>query len=107
MEFNWYYFSRRGRIQGNPRVETFITFLSDINDYLKKLRYPIECLQQRMQKVENNLVEMESVLAVWDRLPLFERKESKKDTVFCLDERADRISRRYADIETASTRIQA
>lgn len=76
-------------------------------EYLKKLRNPIECLQQRMQKVEDNINEMRSVLGVWDRLPLFERKESKKDTVFCLDERAERISRRYADIENAATRIQA
>ena len=76
-------------------------------EYLKKLRTPIECLQERMQKVEINFQEMRVVLGVWDRLPLFERKESKKDTVFCLDERADRISRRYAEIETAATRIQA
>lgn len=76
-------------------------------EYLKKIRNPIECLQQRMQKVEENVKEMSSVLGVWDKLPLFERKESKKDTVFCLEERADRIYRRYTDIENASTRIQA
>lgn len=76
-------------------------------EYLKKIRNPIECLQQRMQKVEENVKEMSSFLGVWDKLPLFERKESKKDTVFCLEERADRISRRYTDIENASTRIQA
>lgn len=81
--------------------------ISDIMEYLKKLRTPIECLQERMQKVEVNVQEMRTVLGIWDRLPLFERKESKKDTVFCLDERADRIFRRYADIEKAATRIQA
>lgn len=75
-------------------------------EYLKKLRNPIECLQQRMEKVENNAQEMKMMLGIWDRLPLFERKESKKDTVFCLDERADRIARRYAEIENAATRIQ-
>lgn len=76
-------------------------------EYLKKLRTPIECLQQRMQKVEDNMQEMRTALGVWDKLPLFERKESKKDTVFCLDERGDRISRRYADISNAATRIQS
>lgn len=76
-------------------------------EYLKKLRNPIECLQQRMQKVENNFQEMQVVLGIWDKLPLFERKESKKDTVFCLDERADRIARRYSEIGNAATRIQA
>lgn len=84
----------------------FSNLLTDIMEYLKKLRYPIECLQQRMQKVQNNLYEMKAVLGVWDKLPLFERKESKKDTVFCLDERVDRITRRYAEIEHASVRVQ-
>ncbi|XP_059610636.1 dynein beta chain, ciliary isoform X2 [Phlebotomus argentipes] len=78
----------------------------NIMDYLTKLRTPVECLQQRMQNIQKNLAEMRQILGAWSRLPLFERKDGKKDTVLCLDERSDRIAKRYADIEAASTKIQ-
>lgn len=71
-------------------------------EYLLELRNPVECLQIRMQKTQRNLNEIKSLLSQWIKIPLFERKDNKKDSALCLDERIDRITKRYADIETTS-----
>lgn len=73
-----------------------------ITDYLVELRKPVERLQGRMQKTHQNLSEIRSIMSTWAKIPLFERKDGKKDSVLCLDERTDRITKRYADIESAS-----
>ena len=39
------------------------------------------------------------------RQPLFERREGKKDGVLCLEERDERITKRYSDIKKASDQI--
>ena len=77
----------------------------DIMDYLQKLRAPVECLQNRMQKIQNNLLEIRNIMTAWAKLPLFERKDGKKDAVLCLEERHDRINKRYSEIRVASEKI--
>lgn len=71
-------------------------------EYLMELRKPVERLQIRMQKTQLNLAEIRRQMSVWIKMPLFERKDSKKDAVLCLDERVDRITKRYAEIKEAS-----
>lgn len=70
------------------------------------LRKPAEKLQIRMQQTQRNLNEIKSIMSAWTKAPLFERKDSKKDSVLCMEERNDRIARRYAEMETASTMVQ-
>lgn len=74
-------------------------------DYLQKLRQPVENLQNRMQLIQNNLLEIKSLMSTWAKQPLFERKDGKKDTVLCLEERHDRITKRYSDIEAGASKI--
>lgn len=74
-------------------------------DYLQELRKPVERLQARMQKTQSNLAQIRSVMSAWTKIPLFERKDCKKEAVLCLDERSDRITRRYADIREASKTV--
>lgn len=75
---------------------------SGIMDYLLELRKPVERLQARMHRTHQNLNEIKTIMSAWVKMPLFERKDGKKDSVLCLDERSERISKRYADIEAAS-----
>lgn len=72
-------------------------------DYLQELRKPVERLQIRMQNTQSNLTQIRTVMSAWAKIPLFERKDGKKDAVLCLDERCDRITKRYADIKDASS----
>lgn len=79
--------------------------IADIMEYLMALREPVERLQIRMQQTQRNLSEIKTIMSAWAKTPLFERKESKKDSVLCMEERNDRIARRYAEMEAASTMV--
>lgn len=71
-----------------------------------KLREPVERLQIRMQKTQDNLNEIERITSTWVKQPLFERKDGKKDSVLCLSERPSRVAKRYGEIEIASNTVQ-
>jgi dynein heavy chain, axonemal len=74
-------------------------------DFCHEIRRPVESLQQRTLVIQANLREIKIIMATWAKLPLFERKDGRKDTVLCLDERVDRKTKRYAEIETAAVKI--
>lgn len=75
--------------------------------YLTAVRQPVEQLQARMQRTQLNLAQIRSTMSAWAKVPLFERKDGKKDAVLCLEERTDRIQRRYSEIREASTTVHA
>lgn len=83
----------------------FLALQLDIMEYLKNLRDPVERLQVRMQKTQFNLSEIERITSQWVKQPLFERKDGKKDSVLCLNERSNRVAKRYSEIEMASTTV--
>nr|NP_001262793.1 dynein heavy chain at 93AB, isoform C [Drosophila melanogaster]AGB96173.1 dynein heavy chain at 93AB, isoform C [Drosophila melanogaster] len=78
---------------------------SDILSYLDKLRKPVAALQNRMDHTQGNLRQIRKIMGVWAKQPLFERRDCKKDTVLSIDERPDRTSKRYAEIQAASIEI--
>lgn len=76
-------------------------------DYLIELRNPVQNLQTRVRHTQNNLQTIKNLMISWTKVPLFERKDGKKDTVLSLDERYDRITKRYNDIESAAVKIHS
>lgn len=82
----------------------YVSVLAIMN-YLDELRRPVEHLQLRMHRTHQNLNRIRAIMSTWAKQPLFERKDGKKDTVLCLDERNDRISKRYAEVRGASDLI--
>lgn len=70
------------------------------------MREPVERLQIRMQKTQDNLREIERITSTYVKQPLFERKDGKKDSVLCLTEGPSRAAKRYADIEIDSNTVQ-
>lgn len=85
--------------------DRFFSINLDILEYLIKLRQPVERLQVRMQKTQFNLSEIKRITSMWVKQPLFERKDGKKDSVLCLNERLSRVAKRYGEIEVASNTI--
>lgn len=67
----------------------------------------MERLQIRMQQTQFNLSEIKRITASWIKQPLFERKDGKKDSVLCLNERTSRVAKRYAEIENASNVVHS
>lgn len=70
-----------------------------------KLHTLVGNLQQHLQKSQENLAEIKNILVPFARQPLFERKDGKKDTVLCIEEREERIAKRYGDILKTSENI--
>lgn len=70
-----------------------------------KLHDLVGNLQQHLQKSQDNLLEIKNVLIPFARQPLFERKDGKRNTVLCIDERDERKMKRYNDIKQATDRI--
>ena len=51
-------------------------------------------LEQRVQKSKDNVEEIQKIMATWDHLPLFERKEVKHECLLNLDDREERLTKR-------------
>lgn len=62
-------------------------------------------MHERMRKVQKNLSDIRSIMTSWAKAPLFVRKDGKKDTVLCIEERAERTKTRYNEIENVAKRV--
>ncbi|XP_077291064.1 dynein heavy chain at 93AB [Arctopsyche grandis] len=78
----------------------------DLWNYLQDLHTLVGSMQKRLQKTQDNLKEIRTIMSSWCKVPVFERKQSKKDTTLCLEEKQERITKRYAAIKEASSIIQ-
>ncbi|KAG5897820.1 hypothetical protein JTB14_011820 [Gonioctena quinquepunctata] len=77
----------------------------DLWDYMSKLHSLVGSLQKNIQKCQDNLNEIKQILVPFARQPLFERKDGRKDTVLCIEERGERLEKRYSDIRSAAETI--
>lgn len=65
-------------------------------------------LEQRVQKAKDNVENITKLMKTWDKMPLFERKkDTKTDHMLSLDDRNDRINKRYNEIKEVGTKIHA
>ena len=62
-------------------------------------------LEVRVQKAKDNVEEIQKIMTTWTKQPMFERKEEKNDTLLNLDDRTERINKRYGEVKTAGEKI--
>lgn len=74
-------------------------------EYIEKTRDLVHDLEIRVQKAKDNVEEIQKIMTTWSKQPLFERKEDKHDTLLNLDDRADRINKRYLEVKVAGDKI--
>ncbi|KAL9897380.1 dynein heavy chain at 93AB [Glossina fuscipes fuscipes] len=86
-------------------IQELVWISEDITSYLDKLRQPVAALQNRVNLTQGNLKRIRRIMSAWVKQPLFERRDGKKDSVLCIDERPDRTAKRYAEIQSASDEI--
>ncbi|XP_045488493.1 dynein beta chain, ciliary [Pieris rapae] len=79
---------------------------NDLWNYLQELHKLVGSLYDRMSRIQDNLKEIKAVLKTWSTQPLFERKEGKKDTLLNLEDRKERTTKRYSDIQTSAACIK-
>lgn len=71
-----------------------------------KLHALVGNLQQHLQKSQENLTEIKNILIPFARQSLFERKDGKKNTLLNIEDRAERIAKKYEDIKQAAEKIR-
>lgn len=72
---------------------------------MTKLHALVGNLQQHLQKSQDNINEIKNILKPYARKPLFERKDGRRDTVLCVDERGERTVKRYAEMKNIAKQI--
>ncbi|XP_064179132.1 dynein heavy chain 9, axonemal [Anguilla rostrata] len=88
-------------------AEEAINWRSDgIWDYIQQVRDAVHDLESRLQRTKDNVGEIQNIMKTWVS-PLFERKEGKKDTLLNLDDRPERLEKRYSHIRDSGNRIHS
>ena len=71
------------------------------------VRTQVHDLEVRTQQCKDNVAEIVNIMATWKSTPLFERSDAKHDSLLKLDDRTERLQKRYAEIEKAGEKIHA
>ncbi|XP_077869744.1 dynein beta chain, ciliary-like [Saccoglossus kowalevskii] len=77
-----------------------------IKEYIHETKDLVKDLQKRVESAKFNVDRIKKIMAEWSKTPLFERKELKDSALLGLDDRVDRIKKRYADIEADGEKIR-
>uniref|UniRef100_H2YYB5 AAA+ ATPase domain-containing protein n=1 Tax=Ciona savignyi TaxID=51511 RepID=H2YYB5_CIOSA len=89
------------------KAEKELCWKSDgVWEYIEQTRDQVHDLELRVQKAKDNVVKINKIMSEWV-LPVFERKENKKDALLNLDDREDRLSKRYAIIQECANKVHA
>ncbi|XP_077110730.1 dynein axonemal heavy chain 9 isoform X2 [Ranitomeya variabilis] len=73
-------------------------------DYIQQVRDSVHDLERRVQKARDNVEEILAIMKTWV-LPIFERKDGKRETLLNLDDRSERLEKRYNLIRESGTKI--
>uniref|UniRef100_F7AU91 AAA+ ATPase domain-containing protein n=1 Tax=Ciona intestinalis TaxID=7719 RepID=F7AU91_CIOIN len=89
------------------KAEKDLSWKSDgVWEYIEETRDQVHDLEQRVQKAKDNVDKINKIMSTWV-LPVFERKENKKDALLNLDDREDRLAKRYAIIQECANQVHA
>lgn len=66
----------------------------DLWSYIENLRDLVGDLHLRLKKSKENINRVYTLMSVWCRVPLFERKDGRKDTLLLPAEQAERAQKR-------------
>lgn len=90
------------------RGETELCWKSDgVLEYIAELGELVEGLWRRMKSTQTNVEKMKAALDAWTRTPLIERKDRRKDGLLSFEERPEKVSRRYGEVERAAEQIHS
>lgn len=88
------------------RGEKELCWRSDnLMEYMTEIRDLVEDLHKRIKATQENIERVRLILEPWTKTPLIERKDRKKTTLLSLDERQEKMSRRFAEIKKGAEQI--
>ena len=85
--------------------EGALTWKQDVSDYIEKVKSLMKDLESRHQKAMDNFESIEQIGDTWS-VPLFDRRESKAENLLDLDNKSDKVNKRYALISANGEAIQ-
>jgi len=66
----------------------------------------VHTLESRLQSAKDNVEQIQKIMAMWSKAPLFERfEDTKKSSLLNLTDRDDRTKKRYEEITSHGTKI--
>nr|CAD7441492.1 unnamed protein product [Timema bartmani] len=78
---------------------------SDLWSYVERLHGLVHSLETRVQCTQSNVDQIRTIMSAWLKMPVFQRRDGKKDTLLCIEDRHEHTQRRYAEISAAATEI--
>ncbi|XP_078081541.1 dynein axonemal heavy chain 9 [Mustelus asterias] len=75
-------------------------------EYIQAVRDMVHDLECRVQKAKDNVAAMQTIMKTWVS-PVFERKEGKKDALLNLDDKNERLEKRYNFIQQTGQKIHS
>ncbi|UYV64230.1 DNAH9 [Cordylochernes scorpioides] len=73
--------------------------------YIRVLKENMLDLSGRVEAAKDNVASIQQMTQAWSKHPLFDRREAKMDTLLALEEKADRVARKTAEIKTHGREI--
>ncbi|KAJ8415860.1 hypothetical protein AAFF_G00404170 [Aldrovandia affinis] len=68
-------------------------------EYISAAKEAVQTLERRVQRTKDNVEAIQNLMKEWSDLALFCRRDNKKDTQLMLDDRVDRLAKRYSAIQ--------
>uniref|UniRef100_A0A1I8JH23 DHC_N2 domain-containing protein n=1 Tax=Macrostomum lignano TaxID=282301 RepID=A0A1I8JH23_9PLAT len=75
--------------------------------YIQEVKDAVHDLQKRVVQAKDNVEKIVKLMSTWHKVPLFERKEGKHETLLNLDDRKDRLEKRKNEISEQGQQIHA
>ncbi|NXH48679.1 DYH9 protein, partial [Dicaeum eximium] len=86
--------------------ETLTWKTEGVWDHISGVMGDVCDLEQRVRKAKDNVEEIQSVVRSWGS-PIFERRDSKRESVLSLEECQERLERRYSLVRESGQRIHS
>jgi len=74
-------------------------------EYITETRDMVHNLESRLQSSKDNVEQIQKIMAMWSKTPLFERSENKNSSLLNLSDRDDRTKKRYEEIAKEGAKI--
>ncbi|XP_074871093.1 dynein axonemal heavy chain 9 [Carettochelys insculpta] len=86
--------------------ETLNWKMEGLGEHISPVMERVHDLERRLQKAKDNVEEIQSIMGTWIS-PIFERKDGKREMLLSLEDRPERLEKRYALIKESGLRLHA
>ncbi|XP_014225178.1 dynein beta chain, ciliary [Trichogramma pretiosum] len=75
-------------------------------DYMTELNGLVQDLYCRVKLTQANVEKIRNIIEPWTKVPLIERKDRRKHALLSIEDRAEKVAKRYAEIRKAAEHIE-